>query len=295
MKTYGCQSMYAPIQRMLLKHPHQAFINQDNINQQWQNLNYLECPDFENTLREYERFVALLGQFNMEIHYAPLAENTSLDSLYVHDALVVSERGVILGNMGKSARQAEPFAAGKYLAELGVPILGRISGSGKLESGDLLWIDERTLAVGQGFRTNAEGLRQLRELLGDLIAEIVPVSLPYWNGPQDCLHLLSLISIVDRDLAVVYSPLMPVPFREWLLERGFQLVEVPDEEYDTLGCNVLAVGARQCIMLSNNTQTIKRLEKAGAEVWTITGKDICLKGTGGPTCLTRPILRSEET
>ncbi len=294
MHNYGCQSMYAPIQRLLLKHPRQAFVSQANIDMQWQVLNYLDRPDFDNAVREYERFVALLEQFKIEIHFAPPGENVSLDSLYVYDPLVISERGVILGNMGKYARLAEPFAAGKYLAELGVPLLGRIGGEGKLESSDLLWVDERTLAVGQGFRTNAEGLRQLRELLLGVAAEIVPVQLPYWSGPQDCLHLLSLISIVDKDLAVVYSRLLPVQFREWLLERGFQLLEVPDEEFDSFGCSVLALAPRQCIMLNGNPQTLARLEHAGAEVWTITGKEICLKGAGGPTRLTRPILRTAE-
>jgi len=292
MNVIGCQSMYAPLRRVLLKHPRQAFLNQGSLDQQWQSLNYHGCPDFENAVREYDRFVELLNQFKPQIHFAPAAENTGLDSLYVHDPLVITERGVILGNMGKSARLSEPFAAGKYLAELGLPLLGRITGNGRLESGDLLWLDERSLALGQGFRSNAEGLRQLRELLGDLVDEILPVSLPYWTGPQDCLHLLSLISIVDQDLAVVYSPLLPVPFRERLLERGFQLLEVPDAEFETLGCNVLAVGPRQCIMLNGNPQTLLRLEQAGAEVWTITGDEICLKGTGGPTSLTRPILRS---
>ncbi|HMV96771.1 MAG TPA: arginine deiminase family protein, partial [Anaerolineales bacterium] len=209
-----------------------------------------------------------------------------------HDPLVISNRGAILCSMGKEARKPEADAAEKYLHELGVPILGRIHGSGKLEGGDVLWVDERTLAVGQGFRTNAEGLRQLRELLSDAVDEIYPVQLPYWTGPQDCLHLLSFISIVDKDLAVVHSRLMPVPFREWLLERGFRFVEVPNEEYDNLGCNVLAVGPRQCVMLSGNPITQKRLEEAGAQVWTFDGKDISFKGTGGPTCLTRPILRS---
>jgi N-dimethylarginine dimethylaminohydrolase len=124
------------------------------------------------------------------------------------------------------------------------------------------------------------------------VDEIVPVQLPYWTGPQDCLHLLSFISIVDEDLAVVYSRLMPVPFREWLVERGFNFVEVPDEEYDSLGCNVLAVAPRKCLMLAGNPITKKRLEDAGAQVWTYEGQDISFKGTGGPTCLTRPIWRA---
>lgn len=292
MKTFGCQSMYAPIRRMALKHPRQAFISQTNLEAQWQSLFYFGCPDFENSLTEYEKFVGLLEQFDFEIHYAPVDETTSLDSLYVHDPLVIFEHGAILCSMGKEARAPEPAAAEKYLQEMGVPVIGRITGSGKLEGGDVLWVGERTLAVGQGFRTNAEGLRQLSELLGDSVDEIIPVQLPYWTGPQDCLHLLSFISIVDEDLAVVYSRLMPVPFREWLLEHHFQFVEVPDEEYDSLGCNVLAVGPRQCVMLAGNPITQKRLEEAGAQVWTYEGQDISFKGTGGPTCLTRPIFRA---
>jgi N-dimethylarginine dimethylaminohydrolase len=284
--------MYAPIRRMALKHPRQAFISQANLEAQWQSLFYFGCPDFENSLAEYEKFVSLLEQFDFEIHYAPVDETTSLDSLYVHDPLVISERGAVLCSMGKAARTPEPAAAEKYLQEMGVPVIGRITGNGKLEGGDVLWVGERTLAVGQGFRTNAEGLRQLRELLDDSVDEIIPVQLPYWTGPQDCLHLLSFISIVDEDLAVVYSRLMPVPFREWLLDRGFQFVEVPDEEYDSLGCNVLAVGPRQCVMLAGNPITKKSLEEAGAQVWTYEGNDISFKGTGGPTCLTRPILRA---
>jgi arginine deiminase len=292
MKTFGCQSMYAPIRRMALKHPRQAFISQANLEAQWQSLFYFGCPDLKNSLAEYERFVAILEQFDFEIHYAPLDETTSLDSIYVHDPLVISERGAILCKMGKAARAPESAAAEKYLQAMGVPVIGQITGNGKLEGGDILWVDERTLAVGQGLRTNAEGLRQLRELLGDAVDEVIPVQLPYWTGPQDCLHLLSVISIVDKDLAVVHSRLMPVPFRERLLERGFQFVEVPDEEYGSLGCNVLAMAPRQCVMLNGNPITQKRLEEAGAQVWTYAGQDISFKGTGGPTCLTRPILRA---
>ena len=292
MKNFGCQSMYAPIRRMALKHPRQAFIDQKNLEAQWQSLFYFGCPDFENSLAEYEKFLGVLEQFDFEIHFAPEDETTGLDSIYVHDPLVISERGAILCSMGKAARAPEPAAAEKYLAEMGVPVIGKITGDGKLEGGDVLWVGERTLAVGQGFRTNAEGLRQLRVFLDDAVDEIFPVQLPYWTGPQDCLHLLSFISIVDEDLAVVYSRLMPVPFREWLLEHGFNFVEVPDEEYDSLGCNVLAVAPRKCVMLAGNPVTKKRLEEAGAQVWTYEGNDISFKGTGGPTCLTRPILRA---
>jgi arginine deiminase len=291
MKTYGCQSMVAPIKRMLLKHPREAFAGQHKVDQQWERLHYLCRPDYEQALEEYDRFVGLLESFGMEFAFLSGDDETTLDSIYTHDPLIVSDRGAILGNMGKAARAPEPEAAGNYLETIGVPVLGRISGTGRMEGGDVLWVDERTLVVGQGYRTNAEGIRQLGELLGDNV-EIVPVPLPHWTGPDDCLHLMSFISIVDDDLAVVYSRLMPVPFRAWLLARGFTLVEVPDEEYGTFACNVLAVAPRKCVMLAGNPQTQQRLEKAGAEVWTFEGQEICLKGTGGPTCLTRPILRA---
>ena len=292
MKAHGCQSMVAPVRRMLLKHPRDAFISQPHLEAAWRALHYGSCPDFERALSEYARFVGILEQLGVDIHFAPADERTSLDSLYIHDPLVITERGAILCSMGKAARVAEPEAMASVMERLGIPVLGAISGSGRLEGGDVLWLDDRTLAVGQGFRTNAEGLRQLRELLGDAVDEIIPVQLPYWSGPEECLHLLSFISIVDDDLAVVHSRLMPVPFREQLVARGFRFVEVPEAEYDSLGCNVLAVAPRTCVMLSGNPVTQARLDEAGARVWTYDGAEISMKGTGGPTCLTRPVWRA---
>jgi N-dimethylarginine dimethylaminohydrolase len=195
--------------------------------------------------------------------------------------------------MGKAARAEEPAALAAHLPGLEVPVLGAIEGRARLEGGDVLWVDRRVLAVGQGYRTNAEGIRQLRELLGGAIDELVAVPLPHWRGPESCLHLMSFISMIDRELAVVYPPLLPVPFREWLLERGIRLVEVPDAEFDGLGCNVLAVAPRVCVMVEGSPQTRRRLEAAGAQVVEFAGLEICLKGEGGPTCLTRPLLRGE--
>ncbi len=274
-----------------MKHPREAFVSQQQVDEQWQRLYYLDRPDYEKALEEHDHFANLLNSFGMEIAFLPRDDNTTLDSIYTHDPLIMSEMGAIVGNMGKEARSPEPEAAGNYLEVLAVPTAGRISGKGKMEGGDVLWVDRHTLAVGQGYRTNSEGIRQLGEILGNNV-EIVPVPLPHWTGPNDCLHLMSFISIVDDDLAVVYSRMMPVPFREWLLERGLTLVEVPDGEYDTFACNVLAVAPRQCVMLTGNPQTQRHLEAAGAEVHTFDGKEICLKGGGGPTCLTRPILRA---
>jgi N-dimethylarginine dimethylaminohydrolase len=289
--SFGCQSEVGKILCLLLKPPKQAFLNQENILRQWQALNYLGAPDFERALQEYEQLVNLLRQHIPEISFLPPNDHTGLDSVYVHDPVLVTNKGAILCNMGKAQRRGEPTAIGDFLPELGVPILGAISGEGKLEGGDVVWIDERTLAVGRGYRTNDEGIRQLQELTADLVDEFIVVPLPHWQGPNDVLHLMSLISPIDHDLALVYSKLLSVPLREWLLARGLKLLEVPEEEYDSMGCNVLAIAPRQCIMLAGNPQTKALLAKAGVEVWEYVGEEISRKGAGGPTCLTRPIWR----
>ena len=154
-----------------------------------------------------------------------------------------------------------------------------------------MWLDGRTIAVGRGYRTNDEGIRQLRALLGDSIDELIVVPLPHWRGPGDVFHLMSIISPVADDLAVVYSPLMPVPFRERLTERGVQLVDVPEEEFDSMGANVLAIAPRHAVMVAGNPRTRARLEASGVRVDEYAGGEISLKGGGGPTCLTRPIAR----
>jgi N-dimethylarginine dimethylaminohydrolase len=283
--------MISPVRRMLVKHPKDAFVSPDNLGAQWQELNYLACPDYEKAVREYEYFVSLLFKTVPQIEYLPTRADTGLDSIYAHDPVIVTERGAILCNMGKPQRRNEPAAAAAYLEQAGVPVLGRITDPGTLEGGDVVWIDERTLAVGQGYRTNAEGIRQLRDLTRDLVDEFVVVPLIHWSGPADVLHLMSMLSPIDRDLALVYSRLLPVPFRQWLLARGMRLVEVPDDEYDSMACNVLAVAPRKCIMIAGNPVTRRRLQEAGAEVAEFAGEEICRKGAGGPTCLTRPIWR----
>ena len=215
-----------------------------------------------------------------------------LDSLYARDASIVCDKGVILCNMGKAARRTEPNVQGAALRSSNIPIHGTITGEGRVEGGDVVWLDERTLAVGRGYRTNDEGIRQLGVLLQGCVDELIVVPLPHWHGPADVFHLMSILSPIDHDLALVYSPLMPVPFRETLVARGIELVEVPDAEFETMGCNVLAVAPRKCIMIAGNPETRRRLESAGAEVHEFEGQEICLKGGGGPTCLTRPIQRA---
>ena len=291
MTEFGCQSEIAPIKKLLLKHPRDAFINKDNVSKQWKDLNYFGCPDFLKAIEEYDQFIELFGQFGIEILYLPQHNNTGLDSIYTHDPALISNKGAILCNMGKTQRKGEPKAMGEFLTENGIPVFGKITGNGRLEGGDIVWLDERTVAVGQGYRSNGTGIRQLKQLLGDIVDEVIPVPLPHWKGPDDVFHLMSIISPIDHNLALVYSPLMPVPFRQWLIKRGITLLEVPVSEYGSMGFNVLAVAPRKCIMLSGNPETKAILERAGAEVWTYEGKEISVKGAGGVTCLTRPLLR----
>ena len=284
--------MVGELKTVLMKHPEKAYKNKDFLKSQWSDLNYLEQPDLSKSIVDYNYFVSLVSEAGATVEFLPESDKTGLDSLYTHDPAVVTNRGVILCNMGKEARKGEPGAVEDYCNQNGLTILGKITPPGTLEGGDVLWIDEKTVAVGEGYRTNSEGIKQFRDLLEDGVDEVIPVPLPHWTGPTDCLHLLSNVSPVDHDLYVVYSPLITVPFRNYLLKRGIQLIEVPEEEYSTLGCNILALAPKKVIMVDGNPKVRSALEKEGVEVSVFDGSEICLKGAGGPTCLTRPIFRS---
>jgi len=190
--------------------------------------------------------------------------------------------------MGKELRRDEPRAAGRFCASAGWPAFGEIRDPGTPEGGDIAWLDETTVAVGHGYRTNAEGIRQLRELVAGDGCEVIEVPLPHWEGPDDVFHLMSVLSPVDEAKLLVYSRLLPVPFRRSLLDRGFTLLEVPESEFATMGGNVLALAPGKCLALAGNPRTAALLEKAGVEVLTYEGGEISVKGAGGPTCLTRP-------
>ncbi len=279
------------LQHVLIKHAREAFISQSTIDAQWRGLGFTAPPSFELALKEYDGFMDAIARSGARIEALPVSAGATLDSIYVRDASVISDRGVIVCQMGKPQRNAEPVAQHTFLQTLGLPVLGSIQPPGRLEGGDVVWLGPRTLAVGRGYRTNADGIRQLHDLLGDAVDKIIVVSLPHWRGPSDVFHLMSIISPIDRGMALVYSRLMPVPFRERLLEDGMTLIEVPDEEFDTMGANVLALGPRRCLMVAGNRQTRARLERAGVEVFEYEGNEISLKGGGGPTCLTRPLRR----
>lgn len=288
---YGSQSMVGKLESVFIKRPSEAFISQDHLAQNWAAYNYTSCPDYAEAVKEYEAFEAVLRKHVPNVDYLPQSDLTGLDSLYAHDSVKITRDGAILLKSGKTLRQGEAQAMKQVLSEKGIPVLGELTGEARADGGDIVWLDERTIAVARGYRTNDEGIRQLRELTAGLVDEFIVVQLPHGNGPDECLHLMSFISMVDQNLAVVYSPLMPVFFRQLLLERGIKLIEVPEDEYNNLGCNVLALAPRIAMIPASNPQTKAGLEAEGVTVYEYKGDEISFKGTGGPTCLTCPVER----
>lgn len=282
---------YLPLHSLLIKEAELAFKSQPDIDQQWRNLNYLNAPDFEAALDEYQDFRSWLENRVPEVSSFPKADEVTMDSIYCRDASIATDFGMIICRMGKGVRIPEPESQREYFDLQGIPVLGSIEAPGTLEGGDVAWLDERTLAVGRTYRTNASGIEQLKALLEPKGVEIIVAILPHYKGKSDVFHLMSILSPVDKDLAVVYSPLMPITFREELLARGYEFIEVPEEEFETMGCNVLAVAPRVCLMVEGNPVTYQRLIDAGCEVHPYEGNHISIPGGGGPTCLTRPMKR----
>lgn len=289
--TITHHSEYGTLKSVFLKRPEQAFISDEQLNRQWKELNFLAKPDLHKAVSEYRCFQNLLAGSGAKVYYLPVDPAVTLDSLYCRDASVATDFGMIICNMGKPARQFEPVAGQREFEKHNIPILGSIRPPGTLEGGDVAWIDQRTLAVGHTYRTNEEGIRQVKQLLEPHGISVWVAQMPHYKGPSDVFHLMSVFSPVDKDLAVVYSPLMPIALRNKLLDRGYSLVEVPDAEWDSMGCNVLAIAPRVCIMVSGNPLTRERLMEAGCKVYEYEGNEISVKGGGGPTCLTRPLTR----
>ncbi len=279
------------IGRLLLKHPREAWLGREPIRRQWRELNYTDEPDFGKACAEYDALAGILGRYAGQIRFLPEDHRTGLDSIFVRDAACEAPRGLVIGRMGKAPRRGETDAVRDFCLEAGWPVAGEIREPGTLEGGDLVWLDTKTAAVGHGYRTNAEGIRQFRAIVAADGCEVIEVPLPHWDGPGDVLHLMSMLSPVDAKKLLVYSRLLAVPFRNRLLDMGFELLEVPDEEYATMATNVLALVPGTCLALAGNPRTARLMEKAGIEVLTYEGTEISAKGAGGPTCLTRPLRR----
>lgn len=279
------------LKSVFIKKASSAFINEQHIAKHWEALNYLGKPDINIALQEYDAFEQVFKDHNVELLYLPEDDTVNMDSIYCRDAAIATDKGMIICNMGKEGRMKEPAAEQRAFEANGIPVLGVITAPGTLEGGDVAWLDEKTLAVGHTYRSNEEGIRQLTNLLAPLGVTVMSVPMPHYKGPSDVFHLMSVLSPVDTNLAVVYSPLIPIVFRNELIARGYKLVEVPDEEFDSMGCNVLALAPRVCLMVKGNPITKSRLEKAGCQVIEYEGAEISVKGGGGPTCLTRPVMR----
>ncbi|MGI9530874.1 dimethylarginine dimethylaminohydrolase family protein [Lutimonas sp.] len=279
------------IKSVMIKPVASAFISQEFISKQWKALNYLDVPDLKAAVKEYEVLESLLEEEGADLLRLSEDASLSLDSVYCRDASIATDFGMIICNMGKEQRLLEPRVQKEFFKQNEIPVFGEISSPGTLEGGDVAWLDQNTLAVGHTYRTNKEGIDQLKALLEPKGVEVMVVPLPHYKGVNDVFHLMSIFSPVAPKLAVVYSPLMPISFRNELLDRGFEFVEVPDEEFESMGCNVLAISPEKCIMVDGNPVTKKRLIEKGCKVKTYKGKHISVMGGGGPTCLTRPFQR----
>jgi len=288
MSRYGSQSMVLPLRRVLVRPPDAAF--GDAEPERW---GYTTSPRLSVAREEHAAFVALLEESGAEV----LSQREgcgSADSIFTHDPSLVTRAGAVILNMGKPLRAEEPQAVAAEYARLGIPLLGQLSGDERAEGGDLLWLDDTTLAAGMGFRTNAAGVERLRTLLQPLKVSVLPFHLPYWDGRASCLHLMSFISLLDHDLAVVHRRLMPVPLWQLLDERGIRSIDVATSEFAGMAPNVLAVKPRDVVMLEGTPRTAEALRAAGCRVRTYRGEEISLKAEGGATCLTRPILRCRD-
>lgn len=290
MKT-TYHSEYLKLNTVFIKPANNAFVSQHILKEQWRAHNFLDQPDYKKTLTEYDFFRKALQKNGATLYDFPFNENVSIDSIYCRDASIATDFGMIICNMGKETRINEPLAQLEIFKNNAIPILGIIESPGTLEGGDVAWLDEKTLAVGHTYRTNEHGIKQLKNLLEPKGIEVLVANLPHYKGISDVFHLMSILSPVARDLAVVYSPLMPIKFRNELIKRKIQLIEVPDEEFESMGCNVLAIAPKDCLMVDGNPKTQKALIKAGCKVSIYKGENISVFGGGGPTCLTRPMLR----
>jgi N-dimethylarginine dimethylaminohydrolase len=282
MSTYGARSMTAPLRRVLVRPP------QPGDGARWREYGWRAEPDPGAAAAEHEALREILSGVGAEVILAD-GESGNPDAIYAYDPVLVGERGAVLLRPGKDGRLGEPGALEATLARAGVPVAARIEAPGTIDGGDTLWLDRETLLVGRGYRTNPSGVEQLQAAFPD--AQVLSYDLPHWNGRAEVMHLMSLISPLDDDLALVYPRLAPVRLLELLAERGIDVVEVPDEEFESMGPNVLALGPRLALALEGNDETRRRMEAAGVEVLVYKGDEISRKGDGGPTCLTRPVLR----
>jgi N-dimethylarginine dimethylaminohydrolase len=290
-KTFNGHSMVGMLQRVLVCPPQNAGWHNTQRVSAWRELGFHHVPDFEKAQSQHAALVHELKAAGAEVLELPASGELSLDAAYAHDASLPTDFGLILMRPGKSNRVVEAHYQGSSCEKFGIPTLGEILPPGTSEAGDILWLDSKTLLIGHGFRTNAAGIEQMRGLLAPKGVEVLSAPLPYGPGPSACLHLMSLISLLDEHNALVDLPWLAVETVELLKSRGYKFIEIDDSERDTLACNVLALGDNRLLAIEENRKTNDRLRESGFDVRTFPGSEICINGSGGPTCLTRPLLR----
>jgi N-dimethylarginine dimethylaminohydrolase len=304
-EIFNGHSMVGELLRVMVCPPGNAGWNDSRKSANWRELGFRHAPDFAVARRQHEILCRLLAESGAEVVSLPAAGSLTLDAVYTHDASLATDFGLILMNPGKKNRVAEAQAHADFCRQIGIPVLGEIYAPGTSESGDIVWLDSRTLLIGDGYRTNKAGIEQLRALLSFSESakpdsngpdsarnvEVISAPLPYGPGPAACLHLMSLMSMLDEKTILVDLPWLAVETVELLKARGFRLIEIEYSERDTLACNVLALGKKRLIAVEENVKTNQRLRDVGFDVRTFPGSEICINGAGGPTCLTRPLLR----
>lgn len=292
MSGYGGQTMVGALARALVCSPEAAGWQSPEQRSRWGELGYQHEPDARAAQTQHEALRRELEAAGAEVLCLEPDAGRSLDAVYVHDPSFITNRGAILLRMGKTCREKEPAAHGRAFAALGIPLLGEIRAPGSVEAGDLVWLDAVTVLAGRGYRTNATGIEQLRALLAPLGVDLLIAPLPHSAGPASCLHLMSLMSLLDERTVLVDLPWLAVETVELLRQRGFRLIEIDYSERDTLACNVLALGERRLLAFAENPRTIARLREAGFDVRAVAGSELGINGGGGLTCLTRPLLRA---
>jgi N-dimethylarginine dimethylaminohydrolase len=290
-KHYGGQSMAAPLRRVMLCSPRVAGWSEPDHSRRWRELGYQHEPDFDRAAAEHDELRRELEDAGADVISLVDGEGLSLDAVYPHDASLMTDYGAISMNMGKSSRRGEPKEHTRLYQDQEIPILGEIRPPGTAEAGDIVWLDPSTVLVGRGYRTNAEGIEELRRLLTPKGVEVIEAPLPYGQGPSVCLHLMSILSVLDERTVLVDLPWLAVETVELLRQRDFTEIEIDPSERDTMACNVVALGDRKLLAIEENAKTNLRLSENGFQVRTFHGTELCQNGGGGPTCLTRPILR----
>jgi N-dimethylarginine dimethylaminohydrolase len=283
--------MVGALQRVLVCSPRTAGWNQPERLARWRDLGFHHAPDFATAQSQHEAMCRELESAGAEVIELPSSSDLSLDAVYTHDASLATDFGLILMRPGKANRVAEGQHHGLSCAAHDIPTFGTITAPGTTEAGDILWLDAKTLLIGHGYRTNSTGIAQMRALLAPKGVEVLSAPLPYGPGPSACLHLMSLISLLDEQTALVDLPWLAVETVELLKLHGYKFIEIEPAERGTLACNVLSVGGKRLLAIEENHQTNHRLRQAGFDVRTFPGSELCINGSGGPTCLTRPLLR----